>query len=318
MHYCQVQQFPLLCDCRHIHTPLWLKSLLEAEHASHIEMVLNAFRRFNVRLSKEKCVWGVESIEFLGRIVSHGSVSHAQSYLDPILKRAPPATLDEMRGWLGSINFVAGHIPQISRVLRPFFEMVGEVGRQRKKRARLPWTDDLRRQFVEAQLWIEEHYQPTMLPDNSTPWRMYTDASREGMGAALLQENPSSKKWEPVAFFSKVWKCPSSYGVRDLELKAIHESIKHWQGFLRYGQPITVYSDHQSLSKTLVPTTTTTTAPVDHWLAHLSQYNLTITYVKGEKNFLADILSRKVEMRLTQAVGCLSHERRRGEGDCAQ
>ena len=67
-----------------------------------------------------------------------------------------------------------------------------------------------------------------------------------------------------------------------------------------------------------MPTTTTTTAPVDHWLAHLSQYNLTITYVKGEKNFLADILSRKVEMRLTQAVGCLSHERRGGEGDCAE
>ena len=129
---------------------------------------------------------------------------------------------------------------QSSRVLRPFFEMVGEVGRQGKKRARLPWTDDLRRRFVEAQLWIEEHYQPTMLPDNSTPWRMYTDASREGMGAALLQENPSSKKWEPVAFFSKVWKCPSSYEVRDLELKASHESVKHWKGFLRYGQPITV------------------------------------------------------------------------------
>ena len=283
----------------------------EQEHAKHVEMVLEAFRRYNVRLSRDKCVWATSSVEFLGRTVSNGKVSHAESYLDPILQRAPPQTLDAMRGWLGSINFIAGHIPQVSRVLKPFFKMVGEVGRKRKKKAPLVWTDELLQLFAGAKEWIAQNYQPVMLPDPTKPWRMYTDASRDGMGAALLQVNPATQRWEPVGFYSTLWALPKSYGVRDLELKAIHESVKHWKGYLRFGQPITVYSDHQSLSRTVVPTTTTTTAPVDHWIGHLSQYNLSIQYVKGAKNVIADSLSRAKELTLT--VGCLSQIRRGGQ-----
>jgi hypothetical protein len=206
----------------------------EQEHAKHVEMVLEAFRRYNVRLSRDKCVWATSSVEFLGRTVSNGKVSHAESYLDPILQRAPPQTLDAMRGWLGSINFIAGHIPQVSRVLKPFFKMVGEVGRKRKKKALLAWTDELLQLFAGAKEWIARNYQPVMLPDPTKPWRMYTDASRDGMGAALLQVNPATQRWEPVGFYSTLWALPKSYGVRDLELKAVHESVKHWKGYLRF------------------------------------------------------------------------------------
>jgi hypothetical protein len=140
-----------------------------------------------------------------------------------------------MRGWLGSINFIAGHIPQVSRVLKPFFKMVGEVGRKRKKKAPLAWTDELLQLFAGAKEWIARNYQPVMLPDPTKPWRMYTDASRDGMGAALLQVNPATQRWEPVGFYSTLWALPKSYGVRDLELKAVHESVKHWKGYLRFG-----------------------------------------------------------------------------------
>ena len=94
------------------------------------------------------------------------------------------------------------------------------------------------------------------------------------MGAALLQWCGASHMWEPVEFYSQQWSCPKAYGVRELELKALHDSVRHWQHLLRFGQHLQVYSDHQSLSMKLHPTSHTSCAPVDGWLAFLCQYTL--------------------------------------------
>ena len=101
--------------------------------------------------------------------------------------------------------------------------------------------------------------------------------------------------------------------MRELELKALHDSVRHWQHLLRFGQHLQVYSDHQSLSMKLHPTSHTSCAPVDGWLAFLSQYKMTVTYIKGENNSVADYLSRTAALSDTVAILC--HEGG-GAGEC--
>jgi hypothetical protein len=74
----------------------------------------------------------------------------------------------------------------------------------------------------------------------------------------------------------------------------VHEALKHWRHLLATGNPITLYTDHKSLtSPSLVdPDTTTTPAPIAHWLHHINSYNIDIRYVRGEHNVVADALSR--------------------------
>ena len=133
------------------------------------------------------------------------------------------------------------------------------------------------------------------------------------MGAALLQWCGASHRWEPVEFYSQQWSCPKAYGVRELELKALHDSVRHWQHLLRFGQHLQVYSDHQSLSLKLHPTSHASCAPVDGWVAFLSQYRMTVTYIKGENNSVADYLSRTAA--LSDTVALLCHEGG-GAGEC--
>jgi hypothetical protein len=182
-----------------------------------------------------------------------------------------------------------------------------------KKKA-IPWTDELRQAFYAAQEWIRQHYRPLLIPNTSAPYRLYCDASRSGMGAALLQLCPATQRWEPVEFYSKQWQCPKAYGVRELELKALHDAVRHWRHLLRYGQHVQVYSDHQSLSYKIDPVSNTSCAPVDGWVAFLSRYKMTVTYVKGENNTVADYLSRSAALSAT--VNLLCHEGGGGKRMC--
>jgi hypothetical protein len=263
-----------------------------AEHASHVKQALDCLRAHNVQLSEGKCEWGVECVSFLGRTLSHGKVQHDENHLSPVFDAPLPDNLQELRRWLGCINFICSHMVGLAPRLHPLFQLVGELGKKKVKKKAIPWTDELRQAFYAAQEWLRQHYRPLLIPNTSAPYRLYCDASRSGMGAALLQLCPATQRWEPVEFYSKQWQCPKAYGVRELELKALHDAVRHWRHLLRYGQHVQVYSDHQSLSYKIDPVSNTSCAPVDGWVAFLSRYKMTVTYVKGENNTVADYLSR--------------------------
>jgi hypothetical protein len=131
-----------------------------------------------------------------------------------------------------------------------------------------------------------------MLPDISQPFEVYTDASRTGCGAVLLQRHEESGDLRPVGFYSHLWHPPKAYAARDLEMLAIHKTLKHWRHLLAHGNPIKLHTDHHSLTAPIDPDASTTPAPLAHWLHHIGSYNIEFKYVKGEHNELADVLSR--------------------------
>ena len=72
---------------------------------------------------------------------------------------------------------------------------------------------------------------------------IYTDASTKQLGAVITQEN------RPIAFFSrKLSGAQSKYTVTELELLAIVETLKEFNGML-WGQRINVYTDHKNLTR---------------------------------------------------------------------
>jgi hypothetical protein len=77
-----------------------------------------------------------------------------------------------------------------------------------------------------------------------------------------------------------------------MELYGIHMALKHWRHLLATGNPITLYTDHKSLTSPVEPDTTTTPAPIAHWLHHIYSYRINFRYIKGCDNHLADTLSR--------------------------
>jgi hypothetical protein len=125
-------------------------------------------------------------------------------------------------------------------------------------------------------------------PNFEKPFKLVTDASTVGLGAALMRDQ--GKGDQPIAYASKV-NSPTvaKYSITDLECAAVVWSIKLFRPYL-YGRRFGLVTDHAALgylmrSKYL-------TGRLYRWSLQLQEYDFTIVYLPGSTNGVADALSR--------------------------
>jgi hypothetical protein len=114
------------------------------------------------------------------------------------------------------------------------------------------------------------------------PFEIYTDVSTMQLGAVITQDN------RPIVFFSRKLSEPQTkYSVTKIELLAIVETLKEFQGML-WGQHIKVYTDHKNLIRDALGLTSNR---VYQWRLLLEEYAPEIVYIKGIHNTVADAIS---------------------------
>ena len=137
-----------------------------------------------------------------------------------------------------------------SEMLAPLSDLVGECGEtkttRKNKVKKTPWHWDSIHQiaFDNVKTTIAKEV-VLAYPDFTKPFDIYTDtdASTKQLGAVITQDN------RPIAFFSqKLSGAQSKYTVTELELLAIMETPKEFNGML-WGQRINVYTDHKNLTR---------------------------------------------------------------------
>jgi len=120
-------------------------------------------------------------------------------------------------------------------------------------------------------------------PDFMKPFDIYTDASTKQLGSVITQEN------RPIAFFSqKLSGAQSKYTVTELELLAILETLKEFNGML-WGQRIIIHTDHKNLTRDGLGLTSDRVA---RSRILLEEYAPEIIYIKGIHNTVANAISR--------------------------
>ena len=123
-----------------------------------------------------------------------------------------------------------------------------------------------------------------VLPDFGKPFDLACDASLVATGAELSQNG------RPVAFHSKkLSPAETRYHVGDRELLAIFQACMKWRSYL-HGNHCKVYTDHEPLI--YVYTKPHLNARQARWLERMAELDLEILYRPGEKNVVADVLSR--------------------------
>jgi hypothetical protein len=134
-----------------------------------------------------------------------------------------------------------------SEMLASLSNLVGECGEmnttRKNKVKKKHWHWDLIHQiaFDNVKTTIAKEV-VLVYPDFTKPFEVYTDASTKKLGAVITQEN------RPIAFFSrKLSGTQSKYSVTKLELLAIVETLKEFNGML-WGKRINVYTDHKNLT----------------------------------------------------------------------
>ena len=150
-------------------------------------------------------------------------------------------------------------------------------------------------------------------PDYEAPFLVVTDASGFGVGATLMQNDPSieGNPRRPIAFHSaKLSSAERNYPAGEQELLAVISAIRKWRCYLEGAKGgVTIVTDH-------LPNTYLNTKSAEHfsrrqarWQLELSRVDPKWVYEKGPTN-VADALSRcpnLIHVAGTQANTC-AHE----------
>jgi hypothetical protein len=123
------------------------------------------------------------------------------------------------------------------------------------------------------------------MPDMEKLFSIYCDASSQGLGCVLLQDD------HVVAYASRrLRKQEAQYLTRDLELATVVQSLKIWKHYLM-GKRCELYTDHESLKYIL--TQSNLNLRQRRWLELIKDYDLRINYHPTKANVVADALSRR-------------------------
>ncbi|CAB0039396.1 unnamed protein product [Trichogramma brassicae] len=140
-------------------------------------------------------------------------------------------------------------------------------------------------------------------PQENVKLRLVTDASIIAAGAVLEQETVSG--WKPLGFFSKkLTSGQKKYAPYDLELTAIFLAIKNFHSHLE-GRDFDVLCDHKPFQYAFTQSPEQVPLIRQRQLSFISQYTMSIKYLPGKDNPVADALSRIDMGSASQDAGSL-------------
>ena len=134
-----------------------------------------------------------------------------------------------------------------------------------------------------------------MMPDQTRPFQIETDASKYATGAVLTQLDSNGDR-HPVSFISKTLSpAERNYEIYDRELLAIIRALEEWRHYIQ-GSPHTtiVLSDHKNL--TYYREAKKLTRRQARWSLYLSEFDIKLIHTPGNKMVQSDALSRRPDL----------------------
>lgn len=126
--------------------------------------------------------------------------------------------------------------------------------------------------------------------DRNHETELHTDASKDGLGAILLQRSPDDEKLHPTHYLShKTSPVEQRYSTYDLEVLAIFYPLQKFRVNL-LGVPFKIVTDCAAFQQTMQKQEVST--KIWRWAQYLEDYTYTIEHRSGTRMRHVDALSR--------------------------
>ena len=247
----------------------------QEEHDERLEAVLNRCEQINLTLNKEKCQFRVPEVTYIGHILNDKGIQPDPEKVRAIQDMPPPVDKKGVERLLGTINYLAKFIPNMSTVTHPMRTLL-------KSDVTFAWEEPQRKSFKQ----ILSAAPVLTYFDVTKPVTITCDASQTGLGALLLQDN------KPIAYASRALTDPETrYAQIEKELLAVAFAFTRFHQYV-YGKEVEVESDHKPLESITKKQLSAAPPRLQRMLLQLQRYTFTLVYKPGKDMVLADTLSR--------------------------
>jgi transposase InsO family protein len=243
------------------------------DHLEKLDKVFNKLQTAGFKINAEKSFFAKDELDYLGFKITRNGIMPLPDKVQAIQNIAPPKTKKQLRSFIGIINYYRDMWIHRSEILAPLTAMTS-------KQATWDWNKKCQDSFETIKKIVSRE---TLLsyPNFNEPFEIHTDASKQQLGAVISQNK------QPIAFYSrKLNPAQVNYTTTERELLSIVETLKEFRNIL-LGQQIKVYTDHKNLTYK-----TFNTERVMRWRLILEEYSPELIYIQGDKNIVADALSR--------------------------
>ena len=101
------------------------------EHHQHLTLLFNTLEESGLIVNPDKCILGVEELEFLGHRVTAAGLSPLQEKVAAVQSFPQPQTVGELMRFNGMVNFYNRFMPHASLIMTPLFAAVaGKKGKE--------------------------------------------------------------------------------------------------------------------------------------------------------------------------------------------
>ncbi|KAD7477647.1 hypothetical protein E3N88_00783 [Mikania micrantha] len=253
----------------------------QQEHGQHLKLILELLVHEKLYAKFSKCEFWLREVQFLGHVVNENGIQVDPSKIEAVKQWETPKTPTEIRQFLGLAGYYRRFIKNFSKIALPLTTLT-------QKDQKFIWDSQQEEAF---QLLKHKLCNAPILalPEGTENFIVFCDASRQGLGCVLMQNN------KVIAYASRQLKVhEKNYTTHDLELGAVVFALKIWRHYL-YGTKCTVYTDHKSLQHILDQKMLNMRQR--RWVELLNDYDCEIRYHPGKANVVADALSRKERVK---------------------
>ncbi|CAF1231754.1 unnamed protein product [Adineta ricciae] len=253
------------------------------QHIQHLDQVLCALHKANVKLNSKKCSLARKQLDYLGFRITQDGIKPTTANVKKTIDFPIPTTAKAAYSFVQMAQFYR-------RFIKDFASIAAPLNRFKIKNAKFLWTTECQRSFDILKQKLSQ-YPLLAFFDGQSPLKLKinTDASNAGIGGVLHQVTADGHL-QPIQYLSRsLSKQEQKYSVIEKECLAMVWCISKLRPYL-YGRDFTLITDHHPLC--WLNKQSSKNGRLDRWSLQLQEYTFNIKYTSGSSNCVADCLSR--------------------------
>ena len=257
------------------------------DHVHHVRLLLDRLNKYGMSIQPEKCHFCEEEVNFLGYQISKEGFLPLENNVKALREITPPTNLQELRRFLGMVNYYHNFVPELARILAPLHQLL--QGHKRPKKRKIEWLGTHQQAFEQAK---EALANVTHLAFDNPLKKLILTTDGSGTHCGAVLETPVGKELSPLAFFSKPFAATTrTRSAFNRELTALYLSVKHFKNVIR-GRDLLVRTDHKALVNAVQNGHGEHSVHEQRMLNYITEYGPSMEHIAGQDNPVADTLSR--------------------------